>query len=57
MVWNQQRTLLECYEEPCLIGSELLNKAVEKPEALNPKKRTPKKQTKTILGLENSGGD
>ena len=42
MVWNQQRTLLECYEEPCLIGSELLNKAVENPEALNPKKRTPK---------------
>ena len=42
MAWNQRSTRLEYYEEPCLIGSELLNKAVEKPEALNPKKRTPK---------------
>ena len=32
----------ECYEEPCLIGSELLKQGGGKPEALNPKKRTPK---------------
>ena len=41
MVWNQQRTLLECYEEPCLIG-RAFKQGGGKPEALNPKKRTPK---------------
>ena len=57
MAWNQRSTRLEYYEEPCLIGSELFKQGGGKPEALNPKKRTPQKQTKTILGLENSGGD
>ena len=42
MVWNQQRTLLECYEEPCLIGSELLNKAVENRKLLIPRSELPK---------------
>ena len=56
MVWNQQRTLFECYEEPCLIGSELLNKAVENRKLLIPRSELPK-TNEDDLGIGEFGGD